>query len=573
MSKIEFCAWLQDLDINFDALPPDKRVEYRVAFDKSRVASASSTITVFYCASALLVGSKLVKGGVRAGSCLPNFFKDRSRKDCALFINDLDDVLRYYPLLTKENIQINRSFDEVLLVEQPTSVLMRDYNSNESDSEAYSVAITRITHVTGKNVIDLETELLMIENSAHEDFVGLECYRCHLMSQAHQFPENKDNPNNILWMSWSTHQRFDGLNTGEAYRVPQIAISCVEKSTIPELFENGMERYKVIVAVECPNDDILAVMRNRLKAGMTILNEEKKILTYVFVEDADEFERFLTFKYNETKFIWTKKACGTIFYTHPTPVHFGENKWGTNFLATCFPSTTKFFRIPGVRQSNFSLTSDSRATAFIVGRIFEKPTPPSYTGDQLDITLDSERKFFLSMLGNLIQAVDDCDVAALPIKIGLLSNKKYFANWSTVIHAKINGVDQFASAGKAVTIAGTVCFQDFIHNDGKTFFVQAPTHYGSSGSPVFMDTDKGGISSGSTIDDPHGSYKYTIPIGIIAAYSFRAQPLQRVTRRRSWFSRLFCLLCNNDQTDDAYYLPSGIAVCITTWNELYKLPN
>eukprot|EP01038_Epipyxis_sp_PR26KG_P016620 gene16620-22710_t len=84
-------------------------------------------------------------------------------------------------------------------------------------------------------------------------------------------------------MSWPTHQRFDGLNAGEAHRVPQIAtISCVEKSNIPELFENGVERYKVIVAVECPNDDILAVMRNRLKAGMIILNEEKKILTYVF---------------------------------------------------------------------------------------------------------------------------------------------------------------------------------------------------------------------------------------------------------------------------------------------------
>jgi len=289
---------------------------------------------MFYCASALLVGSKLVKGvralvyqtsskigGYYYGQREQSIYYQRndlvvnllfsSRDKCAMFVNDLDDVLRYYPLMKKENIEINRAFDEVSLVEQPTSVLMRDYDSDESNSEAYSLAITRITHVTGKNVIDLETELLMIENSAHEDFVGLECYRCHLMSQT-EFPENKDNPNNTLWMSWPTHQRFDGLNTVEAHRVPQIAISCVEKSNIPELFENGVERYKVIVAVECPNDDILGVMRNRLKAGMTVLNEEKKILTYVFVEDADEFERFLTFKYNETKFIWTKKAYGTV---------------------------------------------------------------------------------------------------------------------------------------------------------------------------------------------------------------------------------------------------------------------
>eukprot|EP01038_Epipyxis_sp_PR26KG_P016621 gene16621-22711_t len=110
-------------------------------------AQGSSTITIFYCANALLVGSNLVKG-VRA---------------------------LVYQTFSKIGVP---------LMEQPKSVLMRHYNSDESDSETYSVAITRITHVTGKNVIDLETELLMVENSSHEDFVGLECYRCHLMSQA-----------------------------------------------------------------------------------------------------------------------------------------------------------------------------------------------------------------------------------------------------------------------------------------------------------------------------------------------------------------------------------------------------
>jgi hypothetical protein len=287
-----------------------------------------------FCARALLVGSKLVKG-VRAlvyqtsskaggyyyvqreqsiyyqGNNLVVNLLFSSRDNCAMFVNTLDDALLYFPLLDQESIQINLSFDEVILAEQPTSILMRDFNSDESDSEAYSIAITRITHVTGKNVIDFETELSMIENSAHEDFVGLECYRCHLMSQA-EFPVYKDNPNNILWMSWATHQRFDGLNTVEAHRVPQIAISCVEKSDIPTPFDNGVERYKVTVAIECPNDDILAVMRNRVKPGMTVLNEEKKILTNVFVENADEFESFLTFKYNETKFIWTKKVYGTV---------------------------------------------------------------------------------------------------------------------------------------------------------------------------------------------------------------------------------------------------------------------
>jgi hypothetical protein len=288
---------------------------------------------MFY-ARALLVGSKRVKG-VRAlvyqissktggyynlqreesiyyqGNDLVVNLLFSSCDNCAKFFNELDDALRFYPLLPLENIQIDDFFGEVRLLKKPKNVLIRHYNSNESNSEAFSVAITRITHVTGKSVLDLETELLMIENSANEDFVGLECYRCHLMSQS-EFPQNKDNPNNILWMSWATHQRFDGLNTVDTHRVPQIAISCVEKSDIPVIFENGMVRYKVTVAIECSDDDILAVMRNRVKAGMTVLQEEKKILTYVFVEDANAFENFLTFKYNETRFIWTKKIYGTV---------------------------------------------------------------------------------------------------------------------------------------------------------------------------------------------------------------------------------------------------------------------
>jgi hypothetical protein len=130
------------------------------------------------------------------------------------------------------------------------------------------------------------------------------------MSQS-EYPEEKDNPNNMLWMSWPTHQRFDGLNTVDQHRVPQIAISYIAASHTAELFEGGFERYKVEIAVECADDDIFAVMQNRIKPGMKTLEEQKKILTFVHVVDPSDFERCLTNKYNETKIIWTKKSYGT----------------------------------------------------------------------------------------------------------------------------------------------------------------------------------------------------------------------------------------------------------------------
>jgi hypothetical protein len=36
MSKEDFRAWLRDIDINYDDLTADKKVEYKAAFDGSR---------------------------------------------------------------------------------------------------------------------------------------------------------------------------------------------------------------------------------------------------------------------------------------------------------------------------------------------------------------------------------------------------------------------------------------------------------------------------------------------------------------------------------------------------------
>jgi hypothetical protein len=71
-------------------------------------------------------------------------------------------------------------------------------------------------------------------------------------------------------MSWAIHQRFDGLNTTEQHRIPQIAISFVKASDELELFDCGDDRYRVDIAVECPDDEILGIMRTRMKNGSKV---------------------------------------------------------------------------------------------------------------------------------------------------------------------------------------------------------------------------------------------------------------------------------------------------------------
>ena len=102
-------------------------------------------------------------------------------------------------------------------------MLQREYNSKDESSEECSIAITRCTHINSKTSIDFQTELMMIDDPTKEDFYGLKCYNCHLMSQA-DHPEDKDNNNNSLWMSWPTYLRFNGLHTIYEHRITQFAI-------------------------------------------------------------------------------------------------------------------------------------------------------------------------------------------------------------------------------------------------------------------------------------------------------------------------------------------------------------
>ena len=86
--------------------------------------------------------------------------------------------------------------DRVVVDELPQMILGRDYVSADEDSETYSIAVSTTSHWTSA-IVSMETKLMMIEDPNHEDFIELQCYRCHLMSQT-SYPSLKNNPNNYL---------------------------------------------------------------------------------------------------------------------------------------------------------------------------------------------------------------------------------------------------------------------------------------------------------------------------------------------------------------------------------------
>ena len=118
----------------------------------------------FHKVAVTLPGSKLYKGNrahvyetaTTSLSCAyyngekeQSFFYECA--GCALFVKYLlVRFIRHFQLL--RDIQFNLDFERIL-PDDPKSIFRRDYDPSESDSPAYSFAITRITYISNLAVL------------------------------------------------------------------------------------------------------------------------------------------------------------------------------------------------------------------------------------------------------------------------------------------------------------------------------------------------------------------------------------------------------------------------------------
>jgi hypothetical protein len=329
-------------DSDFKAPPTGKNLMHRIqgrndrchVFLSSGGRACATCGQVFFRANAQIKNSKLRKG-IRAlvyeiaTSCGASYDGDKStsifynnndlqirilfstRGKCAKFLNKLDDQLTYFQLA--EPMDFDRIPEEVYLLTHPERIFRRDYISVDTDADNYSIDITRLTHLSRRGHIDRITEFQMVESPKLDDFVALSIYKCHLRSRS-AFPEDRDNINNWLWMSWTFHRRFDGLNNIHIHQpqVPQIAIRFVKIVEGVVETEGDTEWYRVEVAIECLEAVLWDLMQRRIKDGMRVDPERREIVTWVFVQDPAEFNRCLTYKYEETHYIWQKKEPGEV---------------------------------------------------------------------------------------------------------------------------------------------------------------------------------------------------------------------------------------------------------------------
>jgi hypothetical protein len=221
------------------------------------------------------------------------------------------------------SVTVSENYEEVVLPARASEIRAIHYVHGESDSPQHSLAVSDYKsqadedddEVTVCDANDAYHSLQMIEDPNHPLLYGKDLYRCHLASQASN-KKDKDNQNNLLILSWTTHQCFDGLNlVTKQHMVPSIAIQFVEFQGTETLeFTNGypFKKDKVAISVESPDPKVLDGIGMLLKKGSSAM--DGKLRSYVHVDSSEEFKKFLTIKYSETKRLWDKKhlALGSL---------------------------------------------------------------------------------------------------------------------------------------------------------------------------------------------------------------------------------------------------------------------
>jgi hypothetical protein len=128
----------------------------------------------------------------------------------------IDDIIRTsIDFLMYEHLEISYNVTAENIV--PTSLQRIRYphfKTDDSTSPPFNISEGSVKSPSDTASVhsssDPEEFMLTIEDPS--TYYKLNLYSCHLMSKK-LFPEEAKNPNNILKLSWSLHQRFDGLKT------------------------------------------------------------------------------------------------------------------------------------------------------------------------------------------------------------------------------------------------------------------------------------------------------------------------------------------------------------------------
>jgi hypothetical protein len=149
-----------------------------------------------------------------------------------------------------------------------------------------------------------EVKLRLLDNPTSLQLTFHRPEKCHLKSQTH-FPQDKSNPNNILYMSRFLHEGFDGINQVDG--VPDFALRYHGHSSSAIKMHLGggrqAEVFEVTVRVEFQSEHARTLLTPLFKKSTRVEGYEE-IELKLYVKDPEQFKDFLDHKHTNTHQRW-----------------------------------------------------------------------------------------------------------------------------------------------------------------------------------------------------------------------------------------------------------------------------
>lgn len=185
-------------------------------------------------------------------------------------------------------------------------VLLNQYEGKDSSSPCMSLEDLRGSPSARASSIEPDTDLGKYQALERPEWLqlgGAKPYRLHLKNQGPAYrhdPSLASDDNNMLAGSWPFHQFVDGLNMPD--KLPIIALKPGDIMEEIEV-EGGQKRRKVMVDLECRDENTVEAVFTMLKPGSTRTGP-LAFSTFVLVKDPSMFKDCLQWKYDDTKRKW-----------------------------------------------------------------------------------------------------------------------------------------------------------------------------------------------------------------------------------------------------------------------------
>lgn len=263
-------------------------------------------------------------GSYCPGGELEDIYYEENTLVLAILFESTQDARRFRSTLERRalyfcitrSVSVSEAYEEVVLPARAKEIHAIHYSHGDSDSPQHSLGASDYKsqvdedddEVTVCDANDAYHTLQMIENPNRPFLYGKDLYRCHFLASQASNKKDKENQNNLLILSWTTYQCFDGLNlVTKQHMVPSIAIQFVEfrgRETLEFTSGYPFQKNKVVISVESPDPKVLESIGVLLKSGSHF--SDGKLYSHVHVDSSEEFENFLTIKYMETTRLWAK---------------------------------------------------------------------------------------------------------------------------------------------------------------------------------------------------------------------------------------------------------------------------